>query len=431
MLYKISIILWTIIIILTGTYFRVRPVAAVQEQRTDWLVASQIVVSNIAGLLGIILLMRYRRLRLAAKILIIYVIAAGLSAIFSNYQNIVIGYWIVLVGTSLITIGILQQPSSQKELSEIENVFIIIITLILIKDTAISLLLPELIEEYGYGGPFRVGMGSTHPVSLSLLAAIAFWMSYKKVEGLKKILVWVIRIIFISIIVMARSRISIICFFVAGFTRYWCKSSLQDGKGLNFKIVFTSVSCGVICLWILAGSFEMPWATKSWLFLNRDEVETISYLTGRVLIWEYALKIVLNNPIALFFGYGYGISRFVLNEGCGAPPFFASHAHNTLIEILLSMGLVGVIPFMMIVTYGLSMIAQFRKLCQRYSSDFALRAVSVICIIFMSFITESILGGKIGPIAMIFIFYFLALDKNYDRSRAEKDLGWDASKAVS
>jgi len=135
-------------------------------------------------------------------------------------------------------------------------------------------------------------------------------------------------------------------------------------------------------------------------------------MTGRTEIWAYALEKISGAALPQFlFGHGLGMTRFVLNDGYRATEYFAAHAHNSLLEIVLSMGVLGAIPFVLAALYGLGWVTNFARLRETFSSTFALHAVSVLSIILLSSVTEPFLGGKLGPVAMIFVFYVTALDQ--------------------
>jgi O-antigen ligase len=165
----------------------------------------------------------------------------------------------------------------------------------------------------------------------------------------------------------------------------------------------------------LALSLQWTWVTGPFDYLNRyQDLDEMMSLTGRSEIWLHALSRVVEGWIPLILGHGYGVSRFVINEGHQVPSFFASHAHNALIEVVLTTGILGLIPFVTMVAYSGRWLTRFRELGERYSHHFVLRAICTTLIIWVSSLTESHLGMKIGPIAMIYFFYVVALDRRKD-----------------
>jgi O-antigen ligase len=69
------------------------------------------------------------------------------------------------------------------------------------------------------------------------------------------------------------------------------------------------------------------------------QTEELKNFTGRAQIWEYAWSRCVNSPL---FGYGYGASRFALQQDPNYPLNFpADHAHNLYLNTALTMGFPG------------------------------------------------------------------------------------------
>lgn len=407
---KLSIAVWVGVLILVGTYIRSRPGDTVPE--ADWLVIAQLLTCFFGGVLGILLMWKRTYFGFGTKVLLVYLVASAFSAVFSPYPKIVSGYWILLSGASLLTMGLVQQAQTQKGLSQIENVWLITLTVLLLKDTMTALLFPEMQEIDSVSGPIRLGMGVTHANKISLLAALAFWVSFKKDEMKHPLLLWLPRLLFLLIIVLSRSRVSMVCFIVGGVVRSWFRHSSQPGKSSNLRIATPCFVLVVIISGILALSLELPGVNTAFNSFNRgQDIDTIMSLTGRTEVWHYSIKRVFDDSYSLLFGHGYGVSRLVLNEGTRVPSFFAYHTHNGFIEVLLSTGLLGAVPFAVLVIYSIMWLTGFSQLRQRFSLEFALRAISVVSMVLISSITNPYVGTKINPIMIIYIFYLLALDK--------------------
>jgi O-antigen ligase len=79
---------------------------------------------------------------------------------------------------------------------------------------------------------------------------------------------------------------------------------------------------------------------------DREELRTF---TGRTEIWEYAWNKCLQSPL---FGYGYGTSRFVLQEDPNYPlTFQANHAHNLYLNMALTAGLPGALLLIVMIAH--------------------------------------------------------------------------------
>ena len=163
----------------------------------------------------------------------------------------------------------------------------------------------------------------------------------------------------------------------------------------------------VLAVYLLAVVASAPFS-----LVNRGEdSDTMMSVTGRTDVWPYAVKRILEGPISTVFGHGYGASKSALNENNSNASFFAYHAHNTFLEVLLSTGVLGALPFLVLVVYSLTWLVRFSWLLESFSLGFALRAATVVSAILSSTMTESELAIKIAPILVVYLFYVLSLDR--------------------
>jgi O-antigen ligase len=373
----------------------------------DWLVIAQLSTCLLGGILGGLLMRKHFHFGFGTKALLVYLMAVVSSTVFSLDRNVSIGYWVLLAGTSLLTIGLVQRAQTQRALSQLENAWLLTLSLLLFKDMIIGLLFSE--TQQSDSEVFRLGMGVTHANAMGLLSVLGFWISFKKQEISHPILLWLLRLLFLLIIILSRSRTSMICLAMGGIVRALFQIVYQPRQSLSSLI---AIPCCFMAA--LALSFELPGtATAVQFFTRGEDIHTIKSLTGRTEIWQYAIERVFDGPLSLslLFGHGYGVSRLILNEGGGAPAYFVHHAHNAFLESLLTTGLLGAIPFIVLVIYSITWLIRFQQLHREFSSGFALRAVSVVSIALISSIIEPYLSSKIGPVTVIYIFYLLALDQ--------------------
>lgn len=403
--------IWIGIMLLVGTYFRIRSQDVATE--LDWLVLAQVLACMAGGVLGVSLIRRSSHLGLGGKILLIYVITVGVSIIFSPYTKIVLGYWILLLGTTLLIMGLVQKAQTIRSLWQIEKAWLFTVVVIIIKDTITSLF---LVDQYKIGemigGPFRLGMGVTHANEISLMAALGFWMTFRKDEVKSSFLFWLLRILFLVVIAMSRTRSSMICIVMGGVVWFWFKKGFQENISFNLRIALPNFFVAFIIFGILMLSFGVPGMNEAFSYFNRGmDSNVLLSISGRTEIWPYAFERIVDTPFTILFGHGYGVSRFVLNEGAGSSSFYAYHAHNTFLEVLLAIGLLGFIPFVLLAVYNFKWLTAFRQLSQEFSPEFALRAISIFTMVSISSLTEAYLVTKIHPITMISIFYLLSLDR--------------------
>jgi len=201
------------------------------------------------------------------------------------------------------------------------------------------------------------------------------------------------------------------CFAFGGVIRLWFQQGIQRGN-LNLWIAIPCFVVAAVVFAILALSFELPGATTAFNIFNRgQDIDSVVSLTGRTEIWSYAFRKVFDEPASLFFGHGYGISRLVLNEGYGGPDFYISHLHNSFIETLFSLGLLGIVAFLVLGIYSIKWLIRFHQLHQDFSAEFTLRAVSIVPMLLLNSFMESSMACKINPVMLLYFFYLVVLDR--------------------
>jgi O-antigen ligase len=206
---------------------------------------------------------------------------------------------------------------------------------------------------------------------------------------------------------------SITCFILGGVILLWYQKGFQLKYTLSLRIAIPCCLIAVIISLMLSLSFKLPLTIDAFKAFNRyQNMDTVMSLAGRTEIWHYAIKRMFDGPYySLLFGHGYCVSRFVLNEGGGGPSFFVSHGHNIFIESLVSVGLLGTSLLIVLVIYSVTWLTRFSQLRREFSSDFALRAISVVSMVLINCFLESRLSSKVNPVTFIYLFYLFALDR--------------------
>lgn len=128
-------------------------------------------------------------------------------------------------------------------------------------------------------------------------------------------------------------------------------------------------------------------------------------------VWESALRIVSGESTKLLVGFGYGATRFYLNWREESPKFFASHCHNSYIEHLFAMGLFGVVIFVILIFISTEWLTKYEQLIKMFGEQTCRNAVSTVIIVVISSLTETTLGGRINPLALLFVLYIVCLDR--------------------
>lgn len=399
-LYKFAILILLSMIVLHGTYFRIRPSEAVPT--LDWLVFARLLTCGIAFIVGITLIPKNVSWGFGGRILSLYVLATALSSFNSPYPILVCGYFVLLLGAGVLMIALVYRAQNIEQLEKIEKVWFITVSVLVIKDTITALVFPEM--QPSWLEISRLGIGVTHANTLSLLAALIFWISFKQKRVNNFVFIWLFRSVLIFVIIKAISRVSIAAFLVGGLCYFLFKTKDRLNRWIK---VFTVVGF-LLSFFLLSLSIGLSWSKHVVDYLTRGQDKAgLSTLTGRTPIWQHIINKRLESP---FVGHGYGVTRLTL----GPIPNYdyqPSHSHNEILHVFFETGLIGLILFLVMLIYSLKWLKAFEKLQRTFSTDIAVHAICVLMMLLVTSFTEARLGGSLGPIHPIFFFYLLTLDR--------------------
>jgi O-antigen ligase len=408
---RLGLIILVLILVTTGSMIRVRPVA--ESDTADWLVILQSSLCVIAGLVGVVLIRKHSAGAVAARLLLVYIAAVIVTAVFSSYFSLVVGYWALLAGTSVLCIGLISSSADESSLERVEFVIFAALAVMVLKDTILSVFVLEPIDLED--GIHRIGDNTTSSNALGILAAMAFCMSFRSSASTKRsrYLRYAWRALFLSVILLTRSRVSLLGLLGGMLIRFWF--ARRRSTHPRIPVLIAAIPCWigtVVLLGAIGWVLNVPPVTAMVDLVNRNEdSDTLMSVTGRTEIWPYAIQRIFESAQSILLGHGYGVSKFVLNENNWSASFFAYHSHNTFLEAWLGTGLLGAIPFLLLLAYGTAWVFRFSDLRKSFSMDFTLRAIAVLTLILSSIFTESELVTKINPVAIVFFFYVLALDR--------------------
>jgi O-antigen ligase len=404
-----GMVILVLILVVTGSYIRTRPLE--ESDTLDWLVLVQLGTCMAGGFVGALLISRHSSFGSGARRLIFYLLAAIASSAFSSYLYQVVGYWFLLAGTSLLCIGLVSSSPTETSLRNLEKLILVTLSLILVKDT----ILDAFFLEPGDQDAFRLGERAANANSFGLMAAVAFCMSLgaSAENTSRRFVLYAFRGLFGLVILLTRSRVALIALIFGCLIRLWF--SRRQSPELRSYVLLAAMPCCIASLLVLGAmswTVELPGVTALVDFLNRgeDSAEVMS-VTGRTEIWPYAIERISDGTASVIFGHGYGVSKETLNENNWRASFIAYHSHNTFLELMLAMGVLGTLSFLLLISYSLKWFTRFFELCRSHSSEFTLRAIAVMTAILSSTMTESDLATKIGPVMIVFMFYLLALDR--------------------
>jgi len=408
-LFLLGLVVWVVIMVLTGTYLRVRDVE--QASQLDWLVAARLAACVLGAGIGALLLSRGRIWGPGTGSLVAYVLAAACSALFTSHRALVLGYWVLLAGGVILSVGLVAY-ADERQLLHLERTWLATMVVLLIKDALIGLLAPQLQEAYGVEGPVRLGMGVTHANALGFGASLAFWLSFGSARGTKRILLWSLRLLLVAIVVLSWSRNAMVSLVLAGLVRLWLLQSRHPVEGYHLR---WTLAAGMAAVGVLVGlllSMNVKGVVDAALAFNRTTaLGTVTRLSGRTEIWPLALQKIFADPLTLLFGYGFGASRMVLNQGRDVLGFYAANAHNTLLEVALTSGVLGVLAYLAMVVVCARWLFRYSRMERWAPHGMALRAAVVFTIMMLHSLTESIMGTRLGPGTLLWVLYLLAADR--------------------
>ena len=198
--------------------------------------------------------------------------------------------------------------------------------------------------------------GIMHPNALScyiscfILAVITLMCQNKHKNQIPYLLLIAIGFAFLN---LAKSRTAFFCTVMVGFI-IWLPSSTMSRR-------LTGFMASAMLVLALALVFQDTFSDKlnSIVFMGRESEEGASTLTNRTPLWNECMTYVEKKP---WLGYGYDafwtpyrIYLISQHQGWSVP-----HSHNGYIELLLSMGIVG------LVLYTGTILIFFRRVLKFY-----------------------------------------------------------------
>jgi len=399
--WRAGIVIWVVMLILTGTYLRGREIYSTD---TDWFVFLRLGVFG--G--GVVLTAAAFRERFtggaATRILAVYLATLLASFLATTSHRIVLGYLLLTIGGVGVTACLVQRCRSREDFLTLERVWLVVMLLILLKDVLLFMSVSE--EAEGIEAQ-RLGRDISSPALMGLYAALAFWLASSRDVVRRWFVRWPSMVFLLYVVVASRTRVIISSFLAAAGIRFWLSCRNAVVKWLLVPSAFAiAVSVTVVSL---GSDSDSTSGVAAW-FNREQDAESLKTLSGRLDIWNSAVTMVGKDMRTLVFGYGYGATRYYLNWQDGSPEFYASHCHNAFVEHLFSTGILGAVAFMVIILVSFRWLTRFQENAEAYSEGLALRAVGVIVTLVLSCLTEVPLGGRINPAALLFFFYLLALD---------------------
>jgi len=308
------------------------------------------------GIIGIILLFRNkgRSLRIngfLGWIIIFYLIWAFCSIIWANDIILTLRRLFVLIMLCLGALGLVKKLSIHDIILMIFSISSLYLLLGIITEIIFGTFQLSLSPEYRFAGIF-------HPIyqaincALLLLSAVFLMKS----PGHKRSLFLAIAVVALIFLILTKSRAALTSVMLALFIYWFMNSSFL--RKFNFFLGMIFIFC---LLLLLIGSSLFP------MFLNSVElgrrnpaISDATGIKGRISLWEDCFIYVARRPI-LGYGYnGFWIPRHIYDISI-AHGWVPGGSHCAYIDILLDLGIVGMLVFILIFIIGIRQSFVFNK----------------------------------------------------------------------
>jgi O-antigen ligase len=334
-------LLFLLSIVVSDARFRVR---ALDNMSIDWLVLLKIIIWGLVSFYGYVFLIqnileakKYIKNKKVNIYLFFWLLFFLLSVIISIDPLFSLASSLLILGHFFYILFLILRYGSKNLLKVLfYSLFISILFCWLY-----YLFVPDIGRFYEYSSGITRFAGIYSPNQVGIIAVILLLFLYKLnsiVEFKKstKLLLTVFLIVSLSL-TYSRGAIVTLLFVILVI-------KFNDFKSdRNKKIVLSSLFVvGLLLIPFLGDIFNIIVKTLS----RSGNAEEIYMLTGRAYLWLAVFKEILNN---LFLGHGYGTTRFLIAQVTGSGEWQTSHMHNILIESLTMVGILGTIPFVLLV----------------------------------------------------------------------------------
>ncbi|HEU5047986.1 MAG TPA: O-antigen ligase family protein [Rickettsiales bacterium] len=235
-------------------------------------------------------------------------------------------------------------------------------------------------------------------ISAICLLTLYYYREY--IPGRLPMRYWLCVVINFATLLMSNSRTSLMALFISiGI------AGLMKPFPARLAAIF-----GCICVAMLfIFAVQLNWINIDALFAlvaRSGSASEIESGTGRTAIWAVVIEMIHQRP---FFGWGYGSTTKLIPEASAQVGFTADHAHNALLQVGVSVGLVGLALFITVI---------FTKLFYSVRSGVQLN-VAFIVFLLIDGLTEPIAFQGVATTTTLALATVLAL--NYGKENASSN----------
>ena len=234
------------------------------------------------------------------------------------------------------------------------------------------------------GNVLRLGGLIINPNELGLLSIIGITLSYVEIYFNKnKKYNFLAIIACVSVLLMTQSRSSLFAFLIV--------SGLYLFISKNYYLKITAVAVSIVTLPVVINK----------IVFKEGNIEEVTSLTGRTEFWSDLLNEAF--PLSPICGFGFmSISTNTFyNKYVSTHSYAASMAHNTFIEVLINLGLVGAFICL------LQMLLTFFAIAVSKERVLQMMAFFMLVPLLINSITEFGIFGHTNYAIMFYQFVFL------------------------
>lgn len=219
--------------------------------------------------------------------------------------------------------------------------------------------------EYRFSGTLHPNYQSVN-CALLLISAI-FFSRYANGASSLYLLVEVAALTFL---VLTKSRTALVSTLLA-LSAVWALGSTIRRKAF----IFLCISWTICFLYLVFGDISVQALFKG-ILLGRHENPFM--LTGRIPLWKECFEYIAQRP---FLGYGYHSfdTPGRLLELQTTLGWSATHAHSEFIELLIDLGIVGMITYYLIMAFAIRRSIKYYKIFDKSAYGFCI-AILIFCI---------------------------------------------------
>ncbi|MDD3905691.1 MAG: O-antigen ligase family protein [Candidatus Omnitrophica bacterium] len=268
----------------------------------------------------------------------IYVIVAAVSSLYSSYPMLTLWKSFELFLDISVVAMLLSQAQCLSNIKCLMNINWLLLTIMMLMVWIGWALFPQLATTHS-GGIIKTQLGGFMLASNGVggIASIVAIISFSRMLSTKNAgsgrVYFIVLLFALVTMVLAQSRTHFVAFPIAVVIVLFLQKKIK-------VITFASCVCFVMMIVFLAKKDTISWYLVE--FFRRGQSENVLFsLTGRIFMWKRALSLIAER---IFLGYGFGVgSRITFMTAYGGD---FTWIHNAWIEVLLNVGLIGLIPFM-------------------------------------------------------------------------------------